>query len=406
MARAIQYATLAVAGLLLSCCLRRVSDGTSLPVYAVQVVEARFQPRLLRGFQEPQGGWRWTAQSFAVSLDLPPDRSRFLVLNAGVPEGLFNGGKTVTLKALVNGSVVGTRSFAQPENFIWSQAIPDGLPGGSPAEIAFELDRSFSDHATGQPRGLNVVSVAMSNLDVSPAASQRLAEATRENYERVRQLRNTPVTKEQDQQLMLLYHQTPIWRSFWFHSILCEKNPLDMWVMQDLIRRIRPEFIVETGTYRGGSALFWANALNGAGLAGSKVLTVDIADLTQEASCDPLWSRYVEFYRGSSTDASIVASIAAKVRGRRTLITLDSDHSAQHVLRELRLYSPLVSQGSYIVVEDTGMDGVPAYPSSFPGPLAAVTLFLKEGGGKEFLQDPSCEQMGITFNPGGWLRRR
>jgi cephalosporin hydroxylase len=406
MPRPIYFATFALAGLLLSSCPKRTADGGVLPFYGVQVVEARSQSRLLRGFQEPHGGWRWAAQSFAVSLDLPPDRSRFLVLDAGVPAELVEGGKTATLKALVNGRVVGTRSFEHPENFVWSQAIPDGPMGGSPAEISFDLDRSFSDHDTGKARGMVVVSVAVSNLDVSSSASQRLAEATRENYERVRQLRNTPVSRDQDRQLMLLYHETPIWKSFWFHAIPCEKNPLDLWGMQALIWRIRPEFIVETGTLRGGSALFWANALNGIGLTGSRVLTVDIADFTQEASCDPLWAKYVEFYHGSSTDPSIVASIAAKVRGHRTLITLDSDHSAQHVLRELRLYSPLVSRGSYIVVEDTNMDGVPSYPGSFPGPLAAVTLFLKEGGEKEFLQDASREQMGMTFNPGGWLLRK
>jgi cephalosporin hydroxylase len=406
MPRAIQYATFALAGLLLSSCLRRAADGGGLPFYEVNVTEARSQPRLLRGFQEDQRGWRWTGQSFAVSLDLPPDRSRFLVLNAGLPGELFDGGRAVTLKARVNGKVVGSKSFAHRENFVWSLPIPDGQLGGSPAEVAFELDRPFLDHITGQARGMMLISVAVSNLDVSASASQRLAEATRANYERVRQLRNTPVSAEQDRQLMSLYHETPIWRSFWFHSIMCEKNPVDLWVMQDLIWRIRPEFIVETGTYRGGSALFWANALNGIGLTDSKVLTVDIADLAWEASRDPLWSKYVQFYRGSSTDASIVAGIAAKVRGHRTLITLDSDHAAQHVLRELRLYSPLVSQGSYIVAEDTDMDGVPTYPGSFPGPMAAVTVFLKEGGDKEFYQDASREQMGMTFNPGGWLRRR
>ncbi|MBL0160155.1 MAG: class I SAM-dependent methyltransferase [Bryobacterales bacterium] len=205
---------------------------------------------------------------------------------------------------------------------------------------------------------------------------------------------------------MKLFHDTPIWRNFRFHAIQIEKSPLDLWYMQEAIEKIRPDFIVETGTYRGGSALFWANALNGAGLTSSRVLTVDISNYCVDAAQDPLWARYVEFFQGSSTDPAIVAKLAARVRGRKTLITLDSDHSGHHVLRELRMYSPLVSAGSYLVVEDTDMDGVPTYPDSFPGPMAAVTQFLSEGGAAQFQPDATREQMGITYNPGGWLRRK
>jgi cephalosporin hydroxylase len=78
----------------------------------------------------------------------------------------------------------------------------------------------------------------------------------------------------------------------------------------------------------------------------------------------------------------------------------------QHVLRELRMYSPMISRGSYLVVEDTHMDGVPTHPEEGPGPLAATLEFLKDGGDKEFEPDFSREKMVMTFNPGGWLRRK
>src|SRR5262249_48756767 len=137
----------------------------------------------------------------------------------------------------------------------------------------------------------------------------------------------------------------------------------------------------------------------------SRVLTVDIQDFRDEASAHPLWKEYVEFYLGSSTDPEIVSRISRKARGRKTLIDLDSDHSMSHVLKELRMYSPLVSRGSYIVVDDTHLDGVPTYPGDI-GPMAAVVQFLAEGGSREFEQDVTRERMGMTGNPGGWLRRK
>jgi cephalosporin hydroxylase len=72
----------------------------------------------------------------------------------------------------------------------------------------------------------------------------------------------------------------------------------------------------------------------------------------------------------------------------------------------MRAYAPMVAPGSYLVVEDTHMDGVPTDPNFGPGPLAAVLQYLKEGGSKEFEQDFSREAFVMTFNPGGWLKRK
>lgn len=399
-------APLCLAGIALIGCTPSRSGIGDLPVYRIEVVDPDNKARLRGGFDEIRGGWRWTAGQFAVSLDVPPDRPVYLVLDAAIPQELLVENKAVTLTARVNGHVVGTGTYRAAERFLFSRLVPADFLNGPEAQVEFEVDRTFRNQDSGRAFGLMALSVALSNLDSSPVSREKLRQATRAAYESNRQRRNVPISASQDQELMKLFHETPIWRNFRFHAIQIEKSPLDLWSMQDAIQEIRPDFIVETGTFRGGSALFWANALNGLGLTASRVLTVDISNYNQDASLDPLWAKYVEFMQGSSTDPEIVARIAARVRGRKTLITLDSDHAAPHVLRELRMYSSLVSRGSYIVVEDTEMDGVPTYPESFPGPLAAVTQFLAEGGDKEFAPDASREQMGITYNPGGWLRRK
>jgi cephalosporin hydroxylase len=85
-------------------------------------------------------------------------------------------------------------------------------------------------------------------------------------------------------------------------------------------------------------------------------------------------------------------------------VVLDSMHEKDHVLAELKLYSPLVSAGSYLIVEDTNSDGVPVFPGSI-GPTAAVQEFLAMPAGQPFTQDVSREAMVLTFNPGGWLKK-
>ena len=394
---------LCLAGLALISCRR--SPGP--PVYEIQMADRTDEQRLVRGFYQPEGAWRWTARVFEASLDAPTvAQPAYLTLDCTLPVELISQAGTTTLTARVNGVEVGKQAYSTEGRYLFSRVVPANALAASPARVVFELDKSIVDRAKRRELGLIAVSVSLSENDKTPGARQRALQRKHEAYQQVRERRNLPIPAQQDAELMRLFHKLPIWDNLWFHNIKIGKNPVDLWVMQDIIWEIRPDFIIETGTFRGGSALFWANVLNGIGLTNSRVITVDISDYTYEASEHPLWKQYVDFYLGSSTDPQIVAAIARQVRGKKTLVTFDSDHRAPHVLRELRMYSPMVSRGSYVVVEDTHMDGVPTYSDTYAGPFEAVLQFLSEGGSQDFEQDVTRERMGMSFNPGGWLRRK
>ena len=176
------------------------------------------------------------------------------------------------------------------------------------------------------------------------------------------------------------------------------KCPLDLWVYQELIAGIRPDLIVETGTAAGGSALYLGSCLDLVG--NGRVLTVDVVDRTDRPEHDR-----ITYLTGSSVSDEVFAAVSAAAAAAETvMVILDSDHSAAHVLQELRLYSPLVTAGSYLIVEDTNVNGHPVLPTFGPGPHEAVETFLAEQS--TFARDPECEKFFMTFNPGGYLRRR
>ncbi len=177
------------------------------------------------------------------------------------------------------------------------------------------------------------------------------------------------------------------------------KCPLDLWIYQEIITRQKPAVIVETGTYRGGSALYLATLCDLVGHG--RVVTVDV-----DTSWQAVLPRHprITYLNGSSTDPATVAKIAGIVAGRHSLVILDSDHRYAHVLAELRTYRSLVQPGGYLVVEDTNVNGHPAYPEFGPGPWEAVQTFLREDSG--FYSDPACERLLMTMNPQGFLRRR
>ena len=102
---------------------------------------------------------------------------------------------------------------------------------------------------------------------------------------------------------------------------------------------------------------------------GGRVITVDIADNVSATTREiPIVAERVEFLSGSSTAPEIVAAIEERVRGHRVLVILDSAHEKDHVARELELYSPMVGVGSYLIVQDTNINGHPVYDDYGPGP--------------------------------------
>jgi cephalosporin hydroxylase len=188
------------------------------------------------------------------------------------------------------------------------------------------------------------------------------------------------------------------WSNTYWLGVPAQKCAFDLWVYQEMLHELRPAVIVECGTANGGSALFLASicALLGQG----EVVTVDIAEQPGRPSHER-----ITYLKGSSTDPETLESVKQLVAGRTPVVViLDSDHSRDHVLNELRLYTPLVSAGSYVIVEDSNVNGHPVVPDFGPGPAEAVTRFLAETD--EFEVDRSREKFFLTFNPSGYLRKR
>jgi cephalosporin hydroxylase len=178
------------------------------------------------------------------------------------------------------------------------------------------------------------------------------------------------------------------------------QNPLDAWVTQEIIQEVEPDFIVETGTYWGGSALYWATVLAQVNPDG-RVITIDVEDQVNRARRHPLWREHVDFLLGSSTDPEIVAEVSRRVAGRRVLVILDSLHTADHVHAELVAYGPLVGVGSYVVVQDTGW--VEEFPDQSWTAAEGVRRFLEHDD--TFEVDRPRERFMLTNNAGGYLKR-
>ncbi len=181
----------------------------------------------------------------------------------------------------------------------------------------------------------------------------------------------------------------------WFgHHLL--KCPLDLWVYQELLARTRPDVVLETGTWRGGSALYFAMIFDQIGHG--RVITVD----SNVQPNRPEHSR-ISYITGSSVDPEVVAQVRKEVDGQRVMVVLDSDHRAAHVYDELVAYSQLVQTGDYLIVEDTNVNGHPTYPDFGPGPMEALDRFLSQND--EFIVDRRCERFLMTLYPRGYLKR-
>jgi cephalosporin hydroxylase len=187
--------------------------------------------------------------------------------------------------------------------------------------------------------------------------------------------------------------------------------PQDIIAMQEIIWQIEPDFIIETGIAHGGSLIFYASMLELIGRTG-QVLGIDI-DIREhnrlEIEKHPMFKR-IKMILGSSTDEDVIKQAYEFARNRKqVLVVLDSNHTHDHVLKELRLYSPLVTIGSYLVVFDTIIEDMPE--NFFPdrpwgkgnNPKTAVREFLKSNNRFVIDKDISNKLL-ITVAPDGYLK--
>lgn len=187
--------------------------------------------------------------------------------------------------------------------------------------------------------------------------------------------------------------------------------PQDMVALQEIIWDMRPDVVVETGIAHGGSLVFSASMLQLLGSDGF-VLGVDIdirAHNRAAIEAHPMSPR-IRMIQGSSIDEAVAAQVRQAIAGRvNPLVVLDSNHTHEHVLAELRLYSPLVKKGGWLVVFDTVVENMPEgfYPdrpwSVGDNPMTAVDAFLKDND--RFVIDAAMDaKLAVSMAPRGFLR--
>ena len=188
--------------------------------------------------------------------------------------------------------------------------------------------------------------------------------------------------------------------------------PSDLIVIQELIYKIKPNVIIETGVAKGGSLIFYSSILNLIKQKYKKVIGIDI--LIKKKNKNKIlkhpMSKNIQLIEGSSTDDKVIKKLKIKKKSK-VLVILDSNHSEHHVLNELSIYSKIVSKGSYLIVLDTTIEYIDNNLNIKKNlfmrgnnPLTAVKKFLKKN--KKFRIEKNLHEKSLVSNAySGFLKK-
>ena len=195
------------------------------------------------------------------------------------------------------------------------------------------------------------------------------------------------------------------WGGATFLGVKTWKWPCDLALYAEAVWEVKPHLIVETGTAFGGSALYFAHLMDAIGWG--KVVSVDLNEVQGHYPKHP---RIAYVGGKSSTSADAVAEVRGYVNHHcepragkgRCMVILDSDHARAHVLSELATYAKFVTPASYLVVEDTNVNGHPVYPEHGPGPQEALDAWLPK---QEDFRIDEGKATKYLFSMHTWLKR-
>jgi cephalosporin hydroxylase len=212
--------------------------------------------------------------------------------------------------------------------------------------------------------------------------------------------RPVPIPDDLRDDFVAAYWRSLAWRQTTWMGRTAFNAPTDLHVYQELVAEVRPDWVIETGTREGGRALFFANLFDV--LGHGQVVSIDNRD-TPDLPQHPR----ITYVHGRAHDDDVVAEVRRIVGtdgpDANALVVLGTRGAQRRMHREFEVYADFVSVGSYVVMENTVLNGYPVEASNGPGPFEANRRILNLRG--DFASDTTRERHGLTFNPGGFLKR-